>query len=278
MLDIRLAMVQMTSRVGDAKGNIARIETYLGEAAARSADIVCFPELSVSGYNAGNTSLPEPEPIPGPSTEALQALARRSGVTFLAGLLERGPNGVVYNTQLVLWPDGSYGTYHKTHVPTTEIGTWSQGLELGVFSHPKVRFGVEICYDSHYPEVSTALAERGAELLLLPHASGGPETAEEKRARWLRYMPARAYDNTVFAAVCNQVGDNGEGRDFVGVTFVCDPLGRVIAEASRGDQEEMVVADLKASSLQEARRVPEAFYRHFRRPELYERWAKQQDA
>jgi predicted amidohydrolase len=266
-------MVQMTSRVGDVVGNIARIEAFLREAAARSVDIVCFPELSVSGYNAGNTSLPEPEPIPGPSTDALMALARRHSVTFLAGLLERGANGVVYNTQLVLWPDGGFDTYRKTHVPTTEIGTWSQGAELGVFSHPKARFGVEICYDSHFPEVSTALAERGAELLLLPHASGGPETVEEKRARWLRYMPARAYDNTVYAAVCNQVGDNGAGRCFAGVTFVCDPLGRVIAEASHGDQEEMVVADLKASSLQEARQVPVAFYRHFRRPELYERWA-----
>ena len=178
----------------------------------------------------------------------------------------------MYNTQVVFGPDGMGGTYRKTHVPTSEIGTWSQGCDLPVFHHPKVKFGVEICYDSHFPELSTALAERGAELLFLPHASPGDETAAEKKKRWLRYIPARSYDNTVFAAVCNKVGDNGADEKFAGVTFVCDPLGRVIAQAKRSDREEMVVADLKAAVLEEARSVPLGFFRHFRRPELYQRW------
>ena len=272
MLDTRIAMVQMTSRVGDIAGNISRIESFLKEASESSVDIVCFPELGVCGYNAGDTSTPVPEPIPGPATERLEALARSYGITFLAGLLERGQNGVVYNTQVVFAPDGMMGGYRKTHVPTTEIGTFSQGRDLPVFDHPKVRFGIEICYDSHFPEVSTALAERGADLLFLPHASAGDETAEEKKARWLRYIPARAYDNTVFTAICNQVGDNGAGRSFAGITFVCDPRGRVIAEAKHSDQEEMVVADLKAADLQEVRNVRESFFRHFRRPELYDLW------
>jgi predicted amidohydrolase len=86
-------------------------------------------------------------------------------------------------------------------------------------------------------------------------------------------MPARAYDNTVFVAVCNQVGENGAGLDFSGVSFICDPRGVVIAQSERGDREEMVVADLKASDLAEARKVPDAFFRHFRRPELYRAWA-----
>jgi predicted amidohydrolase len=82
-------------------------------------------------------------------------------------------------------------------------------------------------------------------------------------------VPARAYDNAVFVAICNQVGDNGAGRIFAGVTFVCDPRGTVIAQASHHDAEEMVVADLRETDLAEARRVPETFFRHFRRPELY---------
>lgn len=88
-------------------------------------------------------------------------------------------------------------------------------------------------------------------------------------------MPARAYDNTVFVAVCNQVGDdNGAGRNFAGVSFICDAHGRVIAESKSGTEEEMVVAELKAGELAAARRVPETFFRYFRRPEMYEKWVR----
>jgi predicted amidohydrolase len=274
MQDLRLAMVQMTSVVGDTPGNIRKMQGYLEQAAQAGVDIICFPELSVPGYNAGDTSSPEAEPIPGPSTELLEKAVRRHSMTVLAGFLERGQNGVTYNTQVVFDRTGTLGCYRKTHVPTAENGTWSQGSALPVFDHSKVRYGIEICYDSHFPEISTRLAERGADLILLPHASGGAETAEAKRDRWLRYIPARAYDNTVFTAVCNQVGDNGAGRTFVGVTFVCDPLGRVIAESTRSDQEEMVLCDLSQSALLEARRDTEYFFRHFRRPGLYDRWRR----
>lgn len=95
------------------------------------------------------------------------------------------------------------------------------------------------------------------------------ETAAGKKKRWLRYVPARAYDNAVYVAICNQVGDNGAGRDFAGVTFVCNPQGEVIAEAQSSAEEELIIADLKASELSRARGEPEFFFRHFRRPELY---------
>lgn len=274
MRDIRIAVVQLQSRVGATVANIASIDRFATEAARRSIDIVCFPELCVCGYNAGNQHTPVPEPLDGDAVRALEKVGKRHGVTFLAGLLERAASGIVYNTQVVIGPKGLVGSYRKAHVPTSENGTWSQGGELPLFVHPKARYGIEICYDSHFPEVSALLAAKGAEILFLPHASGG-ETPEEKKARWLRYMPARAYDNTVFAAVCNLVGDNGAGRVFAGVSFICDARGQVIAEAQSGTEEEMVVADLRAADLEEVRRVPEAFFRHFRRPELYARWEQE---
>jgi predicted amidohydrolase len=81
-------------------------------------------------------------------------------------------------------------------------------------------------------------------------------------------MPARAYDNTLFVAVCNQVGDNSNGIKFSGVTFVCDPKGDVIATGKYTNKQEMVIADLKADVLEDARRVPETFFRHFKRSNL----------
>ena len=271
MQDLRIAMVQMNCRVADHDGNLATIRRFTQEAAGQEVDIVCFPELCVCGYNAGDTSTPEPEPLRGESLRRLEEIASGNDITLMAGFLERAVNGIVYNTQVICGPDGYVGHYRKTHVPTTENGTWCQGDALPVFNHGKVRYGIEICYDSHFPEVSTILAERGAEVIFLPHASAG-ETPEEKRARWLRYVPARAYDNNVYVAICNHVGDNGAGICFSGVTFVCDPRGVVIAEVESGTEEEMIVAELGSSVLAESRSVPETFFRHFRRPEMYRLW------
>ena len=275
MQDLRIAVVQMICRVGELEANLETIERYSAAAAGQGVAIACFPELCICGYNAGNTAHPEPEPLDGPVVARLVAIAADKGITLLAGLLELDRSGITYNAQVVCDPHGGVGTYRKTHVPTAEIGTWCDGDGLPVFTHEKARYGIEICYDSHFPEVSTILAEKGAEILFLPHASAGGgetgETAAAKKARWLRYMPARAYDNTVYVAVCNQMGDNGAGFDSPGVSFICDPRGVVIA-AARGDGEEMVVADLQMAELQEARSVTDTFFRHFRRPEMYDRW------
>ncbi len=282
MEDVRVALVQMTSVVGDSTANLRSIDRLAASAAASSAEIICFPELSVSGYNTAERTgvpsnggtIPGVEPVPGHATEALTSTARRANIWVIAGLLEIDASGITYNTQVVISPGGLEGKYRKTHVPTTEIGTWCQGDELPIFNHPKIRFGIEICYDSHFPEVSAELAKRGAELILMPHASGGDETGRDKRARWERYVPARAYDNTVFVGICNQVGDNESGHDFKGVTFACDPQGKVIAESNSDSSEEMVLVDFKAADLADARRVPETFFRHFRRPELYSDWSE----
>ena len=271
MHDLRIAMVQMSCQVAEPTRNLASIEQFAKEAASQNVDIVCFPELSICGYNAGNSNSPEPELLQGPSLSRLETISCTHNITLIAGLLERDVSGIVFNTQIVCGPNGYVGHYRKTHVPTTENGTWSQGNSLPVFEHAKARYGIEICYDSHFPEVSTLLAEKGAAIIFLPHASGS-ETPEEKRARWMRYIPARAYDNNVYGGICNQVGDNGAGRVFSGVTFICDPYGVVIAEVSSGTQEEMIVADLYGSTLADSRKVPETFFRQFRRPEIYREW------
>ncbi len=271
MQDLRIAMVQMNCRVADHDGNLVTIGRFTEEAAAQNVDIVCFPELCVSGYNAGDTSKPKPEPLQGESLRSLEEIGRGNDITLLAGLLECDVSGITYNTQVICGPDGFVGHYRKTHVPTSENGTWCQGDALPVFKHAKACYGIEICYDSHFPEVSTILAGKGAEVIFLPHASAR-ETPEDKRTRWMRYVPARAYDNNVYVAICNHVGDNGAGICFSGVTFICDPRGVVIAEVESGTEEEMIVADLRGSVLGESRSEPETFFRHFRRPEMYRLW------
>ena len=274
MQDLRIAMVQMNCRVAEHERNLATIQRFAEEAAAQDVDIVCYPELCVCGYNAGDTTTPVPELLHGESLARLEAISRASDITLLAGFLERDVSGIVYNTQVVCGPQGYAGHYRKTHVSCLEIDTFCHGDELPVFDHPKARYGIEICYDSHFPELSTILTNKGAEVLFFPHASTR-ETAEEKRARWMHYVPARAYDNNVYVAICNHVGDNGAGRTFAGVTFVCDPLGEVIAEVGSSVEEEMIVADLTAAALNESRSNPGFFFRYYRRPEMYRLWEQE---
>lgn len=280
MENIRIAAVQMRSIVGQTSENLHTLKRMTTKAAHLGAEIVCFPELSICGYNTAEKNgngeskgeLPNVENVPSPSGKILNEISRETGVWILAGLLEREKSGIIYNTQLVVTPKGLLGSYRKTHVPTTEIGTWSPGNNLPVFDHPKIRFGIEICYDSHFPEVSTALATAGAELIFLPHASGGLETGQEKHDRWVRYIPARAYDNSLYVSVCNQVGNNGYGQQFQGISFICSPLGNIISESESFSDESIIVADLKSQEFENARKVPETFFRHFSRPELYEKW------
>jgi predicted amidohydrolase len=277
MEDLKVAAVQMCSPVGEIKENLQKMKQYILQAQAQKVDLICFPEMNISGYWCSPELYDLAQPIPGEITAEVVKMAAGSGLTILAGMAEKALSGVIYNTQIVATPSGLAGKFRKLHVNQEEIASFSYGSELPVFRHRQVTFGVEICYDSHFPELSTSLALMGCELLFFPHASGNGaifdpqewEGREEKRARWLRYMPARAYDNSVFVVVCNQVGENGAGNSFPGICLILDPRGEIIAEAATSE-EEMVIADLKAGDLAKARKpLRTHFYLHYRRPELY---------
>jgi predicted amidohydrolase len=264
--DVRIAAAQIASRVGDVEGNLAKHRDFAGRASEAGADLVCFPELSLCGYPLdGDLPHELAHPVEGELALAVAALADEFGIVVLAGLLETAPSSVVYNTQLVAIPGGRLERYRKTHVPTSEIGRFRPGGELPVFPLEHAVVGVQICYDSHFPEATTVQALGGAEIVLMPHASTGAETREEKRARWLRYLPARAYDNGVFVVVVNQIDPD---RGFPGIAFALDPWGEILDEADP-DGEDLLVVDLRAEALARRRAVAETFFLHFRRPELY---------
>jgi predicted amidohydrolase len=268
MEDVCVAAAQITCRLSDFEGNLAKHRVYAERAAEAGAAFVCFPELSLCGYpTAGDIPYELAQPINGELAKSVAAIADELGLVVLAGMLERGSAGVLYNTQLIAAPGNRRDAYRKTHVPTSEIGRFRPGSELTVFSFEEAVIGVQICYDTHFPEVSTIQALSGAEIVFMPHSSTGPETREEKRTRWLRYLPARAYDNSIFALVVNQID---EERDIPGITMALDPWGKILAEA-RPDSEDLLVANFQNAALRDRRAVAETFFTHFRRPELYGR-------
>jgi predicted amidohydrolase len=268
MEDVCVAAAQIVCRLGDFEGNLTKHRAYAEQAAEAGASFVCFPELSLCGYPSdGEIPHELAQSLNGELAQCTAAIADELGLVVLAGMLERGSSGVLYNTQLVAAPGNRLDVYRKTHVPTSEIGRFRPGSELTVFSFEQAVIGVQICYDTHFPEVSTIQALSGAEIVFMPHSSTGPETREEKRTRWLRYLPARAYDNSIFALVVNQID---EERGIPGITMALDPWGKVLAEA-RPDSEDLLVANFQNEALRQRRAVAETFFTHFRRPELYGR-------
>lgn len=265
----KLGLVQMTCSP-DAEANLAKAAERAAEAADRGAQIVCLQELFRSQYfcreeNAELFNLAEP--IPGPSTEALGKVARDKGVSIVASLFERRAAGLYHNTAAILNPKGELqGIYRKMHIPDDplyyEKFYFTPG-DLGFlnFDTGASRIGVLVCWDQWYPEGARLSALGGAEVLFYPTAIGWHphEKAQYGAAQldaWRTIQRAHAIANGVYVAAVNRTGYEGtpeSGLEFWGNSFVADPFGQVIAEAST-DREEILVVECDPERIEEVRR------------------------
>jgi N-carbamoylputrescine amidase len=253
----QLALVQMRCSV-DPVENLARAIDKIAEAGRRGADVVCLPELFRTQYfcqTEDHANFALAEPIPGPGSDALCAAARAAKVTVVASLFERRAAGLYHNTAITIAPDGRIvGTYRKMHIPDDplyyEKFYFTPG-DLGFIAvdTPKSRIGTLICWDQWYPEGARLTALAGADLLLYPTAIGWhpSEKAEFGAAQadaWRTIQRAHAIANGVYVGAVNRVGHEGPaggGIEFWGGSFVADPFGIVLAEASRTEEEILIV-------------------------------------
>ena len=246
---VSIALVQ-TSCGENPAGNLEKACLKIRQAASSGAGIVCLQELFTTLYFC-QTEAYEPfgyaEPVPGPSTDRLQDLARELEIVIVASLFEKRARGLYHNTAAVIDADGSYlGKYRKMHIPDDpgfyEKFYFTPGdLGYRVFDTRYARIGVLICWDQWYPEAARLTALRGAEILFYPTAIGwaAEEHSEDvRRAQqqaWKTMQLSHAVANGVFVAAANRVGVEG-GLEFWGNSFVSDPFGQVIAEAAHQDE------------------------------------------
>jgi predicted amidohydrolase len=256
----------MRSALGDAWLNLAKVSAFVEQAVRNQVEVLCFPEMNLTGYSVDEEIIQAAQPLNGELLSGVVELARKSGVSILAGLAEL-ERGLVYSTQVVASPRGLAGFYRKTHLGPPEMKVFSPGTDINVFALGGAAFGIQLCYDAHFPELSLVMALRGADILFFPHASPNG-TPEQKLESWLRHLPARAFDNGVFVAACNQCGDNGRGLKFPGTAVIISPEGRVLEQFSE-DGEIMLTAVLKRESLESVRRHRMRYFLPQRRPELY---------
>ena len=272
----RIGLVQMACST-DPGENLDKAVGKIREAAARGAQIVCLQELFRSQYfcrkeDAELFNLAEP--IPGESTALIGRIAKETGTVVVASLFERRAAGVYHNTAAVLNADGTLvGLYRKMHIPDDPLYYEKFYFTPGDLGFPNfdTRFGriaVLVCWDQWYPEAARLTAMQGAQVLFYPTAIGWhpaekAEFGEAQYDAWRTIQRAHAIANGVYVAAVNRVGhENGDirgnratgaGLEFWGGSFLCDPFGRVLAEASHGD-EEILIGEIDAAKMEDVRR------------------------
>lgn len=267
MQTVRIAAVIFNSPRGRVKENLDRMEGWVAAAAGEGAAIVCFPEMNITGYGVDPGIRELARPLPGTIADDLCILAQRHQVVILAGAAEKDETGGIFASHLVAHPEGWGGVYRKLHIAPPEKKTFDPGTHVPIFEVGGIRFGIQLCYDAHFPELSTRMALGGADVIFMPHASPRGTPAEKLRS-WLRHLPARAFDNGVFVMACNQTGANGSGLTFPGVALAIGPDGRPIATDVSG-RESLLMATLDAGLLDSVRGHAMRYFLPHRRPDLY---------
>lgn len=269
MQDLTIGLVQMTAGFGQIEENLRKITNFSLQAAEHKVDILCFPEMCIHGYRRGVP--PQcPLEIPGVWMSNLRQIAESHQMIIAVGLAENNPAGNPYITQLLFFPDGSWDVYRKTHLGQSEESYYTAGESLPVYKSAKGKFAVQICWDTHFPEISIIQSLKGAEIIFAPHAS--PSIVGDRKEIWTKYLTARAYDNSVFLAACNLVGEDN-GHSYSGGALVFDPKGNIIAE-DFSQREGLLCVTLESSLIntirqKERRSMRHSFYLAGRRPELY---------
>lgn len=287
MRTMRVAAVSMNGFLGEPERVLGAMAGWCERAAAEKAELVLFPELLVHGHCTPNTwDLAEPVPD-GPSVRRLAQLARHFRLTLCAGLSEK-ERDIVYNTQVVVGPDGYLGKQRKLHLSRDEVLYYKGGRELSVVDVGACKVGIVICYDNQFPEVARVLALRGADVLLMPHAArikmwnDTPESEASARRYSHEYLGAlamRARENFCFAILADQAGRAGyvdlyprespNQPHHAGAALIFGPDGELLA-SSQPDKirDEMIVATLDSATLAKQRALPNYTLRT-RRPELF---------
>lgn len=267
------AAVQMNARL-DKDANVATATRLVEQAAQQGAQLVVLPEM-FNGLGSFPEVIAAAEPIPGPTSEKMAALASRLNITLLAGsICERyGDSGNSTprgrNTSLLFLPDGSTATrYSKIHlfdvnlpgkVEIEESKYIVPGEDVVTYDSPLAKLGFSICYDLRFPELYRQLADDKAEVILAPAAF----TRTTGRDHWELLLRARAVENQAFVIGANQCGNHGGNLESYGHSMIIDPWGNVLAAA--GDDEEVIVAEIDLAHLTKVRaQLPALAHRRVR--------------
>jgi (R)-amidase len=234
---MKVELAQLAGRDNDTAYNLERTLAAMAACAA-DTQLILFPEGHLMGFPSAE-SVPEvAEPLDGPSVSAVVAAARQHNIAVAIGMAEND-NGRFYNTTLLITPEGIALKYRKTHLWASDRGVYEAGDRYATCLWNGVRVGLLICYDIEFPETARALAQLGAELLIVTNGNMDPYGPTHRTA-----IMARAQENQAFALMVNRVEAGDGGLLFAGGSAWVDPLGTLLFEAGREEGQFAVEQDL----------------------------------
>jgi predicted amidohydrolase len=268
---IRLALAQINSRREHKEENLQKIEEFTLRAKEQHADLVIFPELSLTGYVLHDQIYELAEVIPGPSTKRIEELAKKTGIHIIFGMpeLSEKSKATIFNTAVLIGPTGLIGKFRKMYLPTHSVFEerryFRAGYQTAVFTTDIGKIGLFICYDIFFPEVCRLTRLKGAELIICISASPAV-----RRGYFEILTTARALENTAFLAYVNLTGIE-DGLQFWGGSRLVSPTGDLLAVA-KYYEEDLVICDVDYSDMRSA----ETFIPTLRdlRPELFDELKK----
>jgi predicted amidohydrolase len=273
---ISVTLAQMNPILEDKEKNFQKMKNWIERAASEDSDLVVFPEMSLTGYSLRDRVFMLAESIPdGGSVNRLESVAKENNLHVIFGMPEMSDElkGVIYNSAVLLGPQGYIGKYRKqflpTHGPFEELRYFRPGPVPEVFETSIGTIGLQICFDAFLPEVSRFLAVEGADLLVNISAAPaiGKAYSNWGRASFETIIPARAMENTVFFVYVNLVGIENNVL-FCGGSEIAAPNGERLCKA-KYDEEDFLTVKLDLSKIQKTRRSF-TFLTHIR-AELYDR-------
>jgi predicted amidohydrolase len=265
---IKLALAQISSKRENKNENFLKIEQLTLKAKEQAADLVIFPELSLTGYVVRDQVYELAETIPGPTVEKAEALAKKTGMHIIFGMpeLSEKTQATAFNTAVFVGPQGLIGKYRKMYLPTHSVFEekryFRPGYQTAAFQTDLGNIGLCICYDVFFPEVLRLTRLQGAQLIVCISASPAV-----RRGYFEILTSARALENTAFLAYVNLAGVE-DGLQFWGGSRLVSPTGDVVAKA-KYDEEDFVICEVDYNDL----RTAETFIPTLRdlRPELFDK-------
>ncbi len=264
---IKVALAQISCKRGDKAENIRKMEETVAKAKKQAAEIVIFPELSLTGYVVRDQIYELAETVPGPATKAIENIARESKTYIVFGMpeLSEKTQATIYNAAVLIGPEGTIGKYRKMHLPTHSVFEekryFRHGYQTAAFDTELGNIGLIICYDIFFPEVSRLTRLKGAQLIVCISASPAV-----RRAFFETLTVARAMENAAFLAYVNLVGME-DGLEFWGGSRLIGPQGKVLVQA-KYDEEDLVMCEVDYTDI----RPIETFVPTLKdlRPELFD--------